>query len=175
MAIAKLNTKTESRTEEKRVVTEVKTEVVDSVTLELTLDEARLVRTMVGQASGGGLLRRLSENVFEALDRAGVGSFGREAFDQCPALTTVEKLPRTSYESLPQPKVTREDICGYAPAKPELRVGAKILIVDSVGTSGYRNGGEYTAIRLSCTDGAFFIDEDGDENYAYRSEFEVIG
>lgn len=111
MATAYFNTKTETRTEEKRVVTEVKTEVVDAVTLTLTLDEARLVRTLVGQALRGDRLRELGDAVWKALNDLGVGYF-MNAFVQKPEYTKGCSFYVES-ENLPKPKETRENLQGW--------------------------------------------------------------
>lgn len=113
MATSYLNTKVLSRTEEKRVVTEVKTEVVDAVTLTLTLDEARLIRSMIGSTYGGGRYADLGMGILQALIAVGVGSFGNPYVNERVYVKDVKPLPRPILENLPAPKETREDLCGW--------------------------------------------------------------
>lgn len=114
MATSYLNTKVFSRTEEKRAVTEVKTEVVDAVTLTLTLDEARFVRSVVENIRGGGRFRDLSNSIGQSLQAIGVGHFGNPYTPKVKMwVEDVKPLPTVLDENIPGPWVIREDLCGW--------------------------------------------------------------
>lgn len=180
MAKAELNFKTETRTEERLVVTEVEAEVADSVTLTLTLDEARLVRSLVGHTQGGGFLRTLVDKVYRALGSAGVGIFEVSEFEQTPKVKTLFKAPKARGDNIPRPKKIHTKPIMDAEEKPEadfkdVRIGDRIMIMNPWMTGGeYGEGDVLTVTMLDSMGDGVYVNCKGDRVFIACREFEVL-
>lgn len=161
-ATPKLEINTHTRVREVRETETV--EEVTGVTLELTLEEARTLRTLTGAIRGGSedTLRQYTDTVWAALEQAGVGRYGgyfgpysNAVLEVVPTFKEGSHLAEVYDERLPKSVRVEET----RPEVPEFKEGdyVEVLYVPHSGCPFY-NKGDVGKVVETIAEGSYKVD-----------------